>query len=53
MDVTMLDGSTISGVTVGASSSSLILDRWDSELHRPAGDPIVLDLGSIARIDVP
>jgi hypothetical protein len=53
VDVTMLDGSEISGATIGASSSSLILDRWDSDLHRPAGDPIVLDLALVAWIGVP
>ena len=38
---------------IGVSTTSLILEEWDDELHRPAGDPFVLDLGTISKLEVP
>jgi hypothetical protein len=52
-DVTLSDGSSCSGVLIGISSTALILDRWDSDTRRPAGDPFTPTLSSVAEVSVP
>ena len=52
-DFTLRDGTEWSAVLVGVSSTGLIVDRWDGDNRRPAGDPHVLELTAIQRIIVP
>ncbi len=52
-DITLTDGTECSVVLVAMSSTALILDRWKQSRHGPAGDPLTLDLGSVAEVVVP
>jgi hypothetical protein len=52
-DIGLVDGSEVSAVLIGLSSTSLILDRWDSDHRRPAGDPFVMELSRISVLQVP
>lgn len=52
-DITLVDGTEVAGVLIGISNSALILDRWDSDIRAPAGDPITLDLRLVAEVVVP
>jgi hypothetical protein len=52
-DLILQDGTITSGVLLGISSTSLILDRWDENRHRPAGDPIVIAFSEVTRVVVP
>jgi hypothetical protein len=53
VDCVMVGSTITAGVLLGVSSTALILDQWDSRNHRPAGDPMVVELTSIIRIIVP
>jgi hypothetical protein len=53
VDFVLDDGSCLSGVLLGVSSSALIVDRWDGHAHRPAGEPAVVDLDELVMIRVP
>jgi hypothetical protein len=52
-DFELEDGSSGTYVLIGVSSSALIVDKWDSDLHRPASDPCVIELSAVRRIVVP
>jgi hypothetical protein len=52
-DITLTNGPPTTGVLLGVSSTTLILDRWDERAHRPAGDPFSLDLDSVAEVVIP
>jgi hypothetical protein len=52
-DFTFRDGTRASAVLVGVSTTGLIVDHWDGENRRPAGDPYVLELVTIRRVVIP
>lgn len=52
-DITHVDGTKWSAMLIGVSSTSLILEGWDSANHEPSGDPYFLDLCSISEVAVP
>jgi hypothetical protein len=49
-DIDLIDGTSTTGVLIGVSSTALILDRWDGQAHRPAGDPFTLALELVAKV---
>jgi hypothetical protein len=53
VDLILNDGQEQAGVLIGVSTTSLILDHWDEQKHRPANNPYVLELSSISRIEIP
>jgi hypothetical protein len=52
-DFTLRDASCRSAVLIGVSSTAVIVDGWDEEQRRPAGEPYVLALDTIDRVTVP
>jgi hypothetical protein len=53
VNLILLDGTALSGVLLGVNSTALILDRWDQDTHRPASDPLVVDLCLLESITIP
>lgn len=53
VDLILVDHSLVTGVVIGVGSAAATLDRWDRLKHRPAGEPFILDLNSIAFVSVP
>jgi hypothetical protein len=51
-DITLRDATEASAVLIGVSSTALVLDHWDDERRRPAGDPYTLPLAAIDRLVV-
>jgi hypothetical protein len=47
VDLRTLDVTTVSGVVIAVSDSVLILEKWDADLHLPAGDLFVIELVAI------
>jgi len=52
-DIVLIDGTSTTGVLIGVSSSALILDHWDEQAHRPAGNPFTVALDLVSEILVP
>lgn len=52
-DLTLRDGSVRTVLLIGVSTTALIVDRWDAQLHRPANDPSTVHLAEVARVVVP
>jgi hypothetical protein len=52
-DIALIDGTSTTGVLIGVSSTALILDRWDEQARRPAGDPFTLALDLVAKVVIP
>ncbi|HVX20447.1 MAG TPA: hypothetical protein VHB02_03795 [Acidimicrobiales bacterium] len=52
-DLILRDGTQVSAVLIGVSSTALIADHWDTDQRRPAGDPFVVDLATVRRVVVP
>jgi hypothetical protein len=52
-DIDLIDGTRTTGVLIGVSSSALILDRWDEQARRPAGDPFTLALDLVLEVVIP
>ena len=52
-DITLIERPTTTGVLIGVSSTALILDHWDGQTRRPAGDPFTLDLDSVFEVAIP
>ncbi|HVX20665.1 MAG TPA: hypothetical protein VHB02_04895 [Acidimicrobiales bacterium] len=52
-DISLRDGTELSVVLVGISSTTLVLDRWDDQGQQPAGDPFTLDLATIQQVVIP
>lgn len=51
-DISLVDGTEVSAVLIGISSSALILDRWDGVVRAPAGDPFTLEYAVVAEVSV-
>lgn len=49
-DLDLIDGTRTTGVLIGVSSSALILDRWDGQARRPAGNPFTLALDLVSEV---
>jgi hypothetical protein len=52
-DISTTNGLTITGVLIGVSSTALILDHWDNQAHRPAGDPFTIALELVSEVVMP
>lgn len=52
-DITLVDGTEVSGVLIGISNLALIVDGWDDETAAPADDPFVLDLAVVIEVLIP
>ena len=52
-DIYLQNESKISGLIVAVSSTSLIIEDWDSMLHRTNGDLSTLAIKDVARISIP
>ena len=52
-DIDLVDGTSITAVLIGVSSSALILDRWDGKSLRPASNPFTLALDLVSQVVIP
>jgi hypothetical protein len=53
VDLIMIDGSTSTGVLIGLSSASLIVEGWDSQAGGPNGELLTAVLSEVAGVWVP
>jgi hypothetical protein len=52
-DIGLADGTITTGILIGVSFSALVLDHWDEQAHRPAGNPFTLALDLVSNVVIP
>ena len=52
-DIDLHDESKISGLILAVSSTSLIIEGWDSVVHATSGDLSTLAIEDVVRISIP